>query len=139
MVGGLNRAGRWAGRFFARVLPAEGQTLELGSGEGHHAGASRRARRGDTLTLFDGSGWDAECGVLEASGGRVVVEALAKRFGGPPSPRHSSPKNKEENFHHRGTEAQRNHVPLVARPPVRRAGSYPASKRIAVCHCRTRT
>lgn len=82
--GRFERAARNAGRYFVASLPAEGERLTLSGDEARHAGSSRRARSGDTVTLFDGTGVDVEARVAEVRRGGLVLEALVRRQVGPP-------------------------------------------------------
>ena len=84
MPDGRQSRTRWAGRFHVPALPAEGESIEFTGSEALHAAGSRRARPGDRLTLFDGSGWEVEAGVVELSRGGIVLEEVSRRFVGPP-------------------------------------------------------
>ncbi|MHC4713209.1 MAG: RsmE family RNA methyltransferase [Planctomycetota bacterium] len=76
--------GRNVGRYFVNALPGDGEEITLRGAEARHAGSSRRARPGDTVTLFDGSGLDVAAQVVEATKGALVLRAVSRRHVGPP-------------------------------------------------------
>jgi 16S rRNA (uracil1498-N3)-methyltransferase len=76
--------GCWAGRFYIESLGAAGGRLELAGREVAHVSGSRRARIGDTVTLFDGSGWDVNAEIVEAGRGCLVLSEISRRLVGPP-------------------------------------------------------
>jgi 16S rRNA (uracil1498-N3)-methyltransferase len=74
------------GRFFVEVLPSGDEAFELPPDEAAHATWSRRLTVGDTLTLFDGSGWDVIAEIVSAQRGRTEVRVVARRMAGAPLP-----------------------------------------------------
>ena len=74
------------GRFLVEALPSGEGTLELPPNEAAHATWSRRLTVGDTLTLFDGSGWDVIAEIISAKRGRTEVRVVARRMVGAPLP-----------------------------------------------------
>jgi len=86
MAGQAEQGKRWVGRFHVERLPAVGEDFRLTGAEGAHAAGSRRARIGDRLTLFDGSGRDVECVVRDVSRRIVGVTGEEASEPGPPLP-----------------------------------------------------
>lgn len=67
-----------------KALPGQGDRPELSGAEAAHAAGSRRARPGDTVTLFDGSGYDLNALVVEAGRGRLVLREISREMVGSP-------------------------------------------------------
>lgn len=72
------------GRFFVELLPAEGETVELSPSEASHVAGSRRLAVGDSVTLFDGSGWDVRGEIVSAGRSSVEIRAVSRFMVGPP-------------------------------------------------------
>jgi 16S rRNA (uracil1498-N3)-methyltransferase len=74
-----------ADRFFIDSLPVGEGVFELSGAEAAHAAGSRRMRTGDSITLFDGSGWDLIARIVEASPKLVALEPVSRIHVGPPA------------------------------------------------------
>lgn len=74
--------------FFHPALPAVGDTLVLSGDEARHA-QSRRLRRGEVVSVFDGAGCVARASVLEpAARGTLALKIEACERHAPPRARH---------------------------------------------------
>ncbi len=67
-----------ARRFFAPVIPAVGESVQLSSDESRHALKVLRLQAGDKLQLLNGTGVLAEAEMLSASGKQVVSRILSR-------------------------------------------------------------
>ena len=64
-------------RFFSDV-PIQSDQVTLDGSEAHHLVHVMRAKAGDELILFDGSGWEFQARVLTTSRKAVTLEVLSK-------------------------------------------------------------
>lgn len=74
------------GRFFVEALPVGNERFELPGAEAAHAGGSRRLVIGDSIILFDGSGWDVKGEIVAVEKRRLVVRPVSREFAGAPLP-----------------------------------------------------
>jgi len=72
-------------RFFIDSLPLGEGVFELSGTEAAHAAGSRRLREGDSITLFDGSGWDLIARIVKASPKSLTLESASRIHVGPPT------------------------------------------------------
>lgn len=78
--------GESRGRFFVDSLPPVDEVFELPRAEAAHAAGSRRLVEGDSVTLFDGSGWDVIAEIIDVRKGMVRVRPTTRLRVGPPLP-----------------------------------------------------
>lgn len=74
------------GRFFVSELPSGDEEFTISGPEAAHAGGSRRLSAGDSLTLFDGSGWDVTVEIVAVGKRSLTVRPVSRRHVGRPMP-----------------------------------------------------